>query len=218
MLSSRHRYALTVIAGAIGFFALGAIPALAAGIVYNSLYDCGPGRSQFKVLSCDGTSCKLYYAYKGGNGGFTSMTPQQPLLNTINGTSGYPPCKVNGKAVVAGPNAVAKPAPAKFAPAKPAPPIAGGAMAMGHYECFTMGAGLRSAMMENFTLSAGGRYLDAGGHSGTYTVAGGVITFQGAALGGQRGQYEPGVVGSDNPPHVQFIGARGSGDKCDGHG
>jgi hypothetical protein len=213
MLSSRHRYALTVIAGAIGFFVLGAIPALAAGIVYNALYDCGPGRSQFKVLSCDGAFCKLYYAYRGGNGGYTSSILKQSLIDTINGNLGYKPCTVNGKTIAAGPSSTAMPV-----YQKPAPVKAGGPMAMGRYECFTMGAGLRSAMMENFTLSAGGRYLDAGGHAGTYTVAGGVITFQGAALSGQRGQYEPGVVGSDNPPHVQFIGARGSGDKCDGHG
>jgi hypothetical protein len=189
----------------------------ASGIVYNALYDCGPGGNQFKVLNCDGNICTLFYPNGNGGRGFTSKIARGPLAETINGTYGgrYKPCTINGK-VVKAPNA-----PSQLAAAPPKRPAAysGGAMVMGRYECWTYTGGhLQAAMMENFSLAGGGRYTDAGGHAGTYSVSGEVLTFHGGGLNGVHGKYIPGVPGSANPPHVQFIGSRGSGDACDGKG
>jgi hypothetical protein len=98
-------------------------------------------------------------------------------------------------------------------------PYTGGPMAMGRYECWAYSGGhLEAAMMENFSLSGGGRYADAGGHAGTYSVNSGLLMFHGGGLNGVQAKYIPGVPGSANPPHMQFIGSRGSGDECDGKG
>lgn len=189
----------------------------ASGIVYNALYDCGPARNQFKVLNCNGNLCTVLYPNGNGGKGFTSKIDRQSLAESINGTYGgtRKPCTINGK-VVKAPTTVSTVA---TAPPKKAAPSSGGSLSMGRYECFAYSGGhLQAAMMENFSLAGGGRYTDAGGHAGTYSVSSGLLTFHGGGLNGVQAKYIPGVPGSANPPHVQFIGARGSGDECDGKG
>jgi hypothetical protein len=196
---------------------LAATHALAAsGIVYNALYDCGPGRNQFKVLNCSGNLCTLLYPNGNGGKGFTSKIDRESLAESINGTYGgtRKPCTSSGKVV----KAHTTPYLVSTAPKTPAP-FSGGPMVMGRYECWTYTGGhLEAAMMENFSLAGGGRYTDAGGHAGTYSVSSGLLTFRGGGLNGMRAKYIPGVPGSANPPHMQFIGSRGSGDECDGKG
>jgi hypothetical protein len=187
------------------------------GIVYNALYDCGPGRNQFKVLNCNGSLCTLLYPKGNGGAGFKTTIDRESLAESINGTYGgtRKPCTINGKVVKAPTQAALNP----LAPKKPQPPNPGGPMVTGRYECWTYTGGhLEAAMMENFSLAGGGQYKDAGGHAGTYAVSSGLITFRGAALNGVQARYIQGVPGSANPPHIQFLGSRGSGDECDGKG
>jgi hypothetical protein len=217
MLGLYRRLGFFVVLTALVVGGFTASHAAAAGtIVFNALYDCGPGRNQFKVLNCNGNICTLFYPNGNGGRGFTSKIARGPLAETINGTYGgtYKPCTINGNVVKA------PTTPSMVAASRPPRPVAaGGAIVMGRYECWTYTGGhLQAAMMENFSLAAGGRYTDAGGHAGTYSVSGGVLTFHGGGLNGVRGKYVPGVPGSANPPHVQFIGNRGSGDACDGKG
>lgn len=95
----------------------------------------------------------------------------------------------------------------------------GGSVAAGSYECSTLSDGeLQAAASENFTISDSSDYLDASGNQGTYSVDGDTMTFQGAALDGQRAKYTPGVVHSENPPSIEFLSADGSlGDTCQPH-
>jgi hypothetical protein len=213
-----YRLSLIVVLTSLVLGALTAtLSSAASGIVYNALYDCGPGRNQFKVLNCNGNLCTVLYPNGNGGKGFTSKIDRESLAESINGTYGgtRKPCTINGK-VVKAPTSVSMVATAP--PKKPAP-SSGGPLSMGRYECWAYAGGhLQAAMMENFSLAGGGRYADAGGHAGTYSVSSGVLTFHGGALNGVQGKYIPGVPGSANPPHVQFIGARGSGDECDGKG
>jgi hypothetical protein len=187
------------------------------GIVYNALYDCGPNANQFEVLNCDGNICTLLYPKGNGGRGFKSKIARDALAESINGTYGgtRKPCTINGKFVKAPTKlALNPPAPKKRQPPKP-----GGPMVLGRYECWAYTGGhLEAAMTENFSLAGGGRYTDAGRHAGSYAVTSGTITFHGAALNGVQAKYIQGRVGSPNPPHVQFIGARSSGDECDGKG
>jgi hypothetical protein len=215
-----HRPGLlfVIAAATLAIGCLTAAPSVGAagGIVYNALYDCGPGGNQFKVLNCDGDICTLLYPNGNGGRGFKSKIAREALAESINGTYGgtRKPCTINGKLVKAPTKVAMNP----VAPKKPQPKP-GGPMVMGRYECWTYSGGhLEAAMMENFSLAGGGRYTDAGGHAGTYAVSAGVLTFHGAGLNGLQGRYIAGVPGSANPPHVQFIGARGSGDNCDGKG
>ena len=189
----------------------------ASGIVYNALYDCGPGGNQFKVLNCNGNICTLSYPNGNGGRGFTSKIDRESLAESINGTYGgtSKPCTINGRVV----KAHTTPYVVAAAPAHKPAAFSGGPMVMGRYECWTYTGGhLEAAMMENFSLAGGGRYTDAGGHAGTYSASSGLLTFHGGGLNGVQGKYIPGVPGSANPPHMQFIGSRGSGDECDGKG
>lgn len=210
----RFIFAATAIAS-IAFTAAQAYGA--AGIVYNALYDCGPGHNQFKVVDCNGNICTIFYPNGNGGQGFKSKIDHESLAESINGTYGgtSKPCTIDGKFLKA-PTKVALNPPA---PKKPEPLKRDGPIVMGRYECWTYTGGhLEAAMMENFTFSGAGRYSDATGHVGTYSVTAGSIAFRGAALNGVQAKYIQGKVGSPNPPHVQFIGARGSGDECDGKG
>jgi hypothetical protein len=214
----RTRFFCALVIASLSIGAFSALPAL-AGIVYNAVYEC-PGMGHtfvpIVVLSCGANDqCKISYPKGNGGRGFTSMINKKSLTESINGTSvgSYGKCTVNGKYVRA--------ETVVWAPLHTAAPAVkyGGAMVMGRYECWTYSGGrLEAAMMENFTLYGGGRYTDAGGHSGSYTVSGGMITFRSAALNGVRGGYIQGRVGSNNPPHVQFVNAHGNGDECDGKG
>jgi hypothetical protein len=213
-----RRLSFVVIVTSLVFGAFTATQASAGGsIVYNALYDCGPGGNQFKVLNCNGNICTLFYPNGNGGRGFTSKIARGPLAESINGTYGgtRKPCTINGKVV----KAPTTPSMLAAAPPKKPAPYSGGPMVMGRYECWTYTGGhLQAAMMENFSLAGGGRYADAGGHAGTYSVSSGLLTFHGGGLNGVRAKYIPGVPGSANPPHMQFIGSRGSGDECDGKG
>ncbi|GAC1544177.1 MAG: hypothetical protein NVS2B17_24900 [Candidatus Velthaea sp.] len=56
-----------------------------------------------------------------------------------------------------------------------------------------------------FTINAGQRYTDRNGVHGTYTYAGGIMTFHGANYDGQRAEYET----SNGRPNVHFISPSG---------
>ncbi len=187
------------------------------GIVYNALYDCGPGRNQFTVLGCNGNLCTIFYPKGNGGAGFRSTLGRESLAESIDGSYGgsRPPCRIAGKVVHAATHAKLHPA----APRRAQAPVSGGPIAAGRYECYTLSGGeLEAAMMENFSIG-NGRYRDAGGHAGSYSTSGGVITFHGGGLDGRRAVYVPGRVGSNNPPHVKFLLGRGGyGDECDGKG
>ncbi len=58
-------------------------------IQYNEVYDCGPGRSKFKVLSCKGTGrldrCEVFYINEHSpNGGFKDSNSRGLVEDTIN--------------------------------------------------------------------------------------------------------------------------------------
>lgn len=53
----------------------------------------------------------------------------------------------------------------------------------------------------NFVIQGGGRYLDAEGKSGSYTLASGKIAFKGGALDGQTALFKP-----QKPPTIAFLG------------
>ncbi len=86
----------------------------------------------------------------------------------------------------------------------------------GLYECSTLSDGeLQAAASENFTIVDASNYTDAGGNQGTYALDGNTISFQGAALDGQRATYTAGVVGSNNPPSIAILMPDGNpGDTC----
>ena len=92
------------------------------------------------------------------------------------------------------------------------------AAARGSYECWGAGSGgqLSARMALNFTILDGGRYRDGGGNTGAYRfdAASGTVTFQGAALDGQRGLYKQAAdpPTKTNPAQVFF---QPSGDGCD---
>jgi hypothetical protein len=92
------------------------------------------------------------------------------------------------------------------------------AAARGSYECWGAGSGgqLSARMALNFTILDGGRYRDWGGNTGAYRfdMTSGTMTFQGAALDGQRGLYKQAVdpPTRKNPAQVFF---QPSGDGCD---
>src|SRR4029079_138208 len=71
------------------------------------------------------------------------------------------------------------------------------AVARGSYECWGAGSGgqLSARMALNFPILDGSHYRDWGGNAGTYSfdAGSGTVTFQGAALGGQRGLYKQAV-------------------------
>ncbi len=187
-----------------------------AGFVYNALYDCGPGRNQFKVLSCSGNLCTLFYPKGNGGVGFKTTIDRESLAESINGTYGgtRKPCTISGAVVHAPTNTQRRPAPVPVR-AK----VVSGPIVAGRYECYAYSGGhLEAALMENFSIGGGGSYRDAGGHAGTYATSGGIMTFHGGGLNGVQARYIPGQVGSANPPHIQFVSARGSGDECDGKG
>jgi hypothetical protein len=75
------------------------------------------------------------------------------------------------------------------------------AIPAGKYECWHFSTPLPGM---NFTLMAGGRYTDAAGQSGSYSVSGNSISFRGANLDGQRGMYRPGP-----PPTIGIMGTGG---------
>ena len=81
------------------------------------------------------------------------------------------------------------------------PAIAFAQAPTGRYECWFFSSA-RPGL--NFTLLGDGRYTDVNGSAGTVSAAGAVLTFTGAALDGQRGQYKGG-----NPPTVAILGPRG---------
>ncbi len=93
------------------------------------------------------------------------------------------------------------------------------AIPTGLYECATLSDGeLQAAASENFTIVDANNYTDAGGNQGTYALEGDTISFQGAALDGQRAKYTAGVVGSNNPPSIALLMSDGSlGDTCQPH-
>ena len=199
------------------FFPTMTATAAQSGILYNALYDCGPGRNQFKVLGCNGNICTLFYPKGNGGVGFKSKIDRESLAESINGTYGgtRKPCTVAGNVV----HAATAPVPrAPVASRNVA--SSGGPIALGRYECFMYSGGhLESALMENFSILGAGRYRDAGGHAGTYSMRAGVLTFHGGGLNGVQAHYIQGRVGSDNPPHMQFHLPRGgNGDECDGKG
>lgn len=91
-------------------------------------------------------------------------------------------------------------------------------VARGSYECWGAGSGgqLSARMALNFTILDASHYRDWGGNAGTYSfdAASGAVTFQGAALGGQRGLYKQAV----NPPTKTTpaqVFFQPSGDGCD---
>lgn len=86
----------------------------------------------------------------------------------------------------------------------------------GLYECSTLSDGeLQAAASENFTIVDASNYTDVGGNQGTYALDGDTISFQGAALDGQRATYTAGVVGSNNPPSIAILMPDGNpGDTC----
>lgn len=92
-------------------------------------------------------------------------------------------------------------------------------VAAGNYDCSTFTDGeLRVVAGENFTIVDAQTYKDASGGSGTYTVGGDLITFQGGALDGKQAMYTPGTVGSPNPPSIAILMADGNpGDTCQPH-
>lgn len=186
--------------------------------MYNALYDCGPGRNQFKVLGCNGNLCTVFYPRGNGGTGFRSTIDRESLAESINGTYGgtRPPCRISGRVVHASTQATLHP----VAPRPPAGTVSHGPIVLGRYQCFTLSGGeLEAALMENFSILGNGAYRDAGGHVGTYSTSGGVMTFHGGGLNGVRAQYVSGRVGSDNPPHIKFLLPRGGfGDQCDGKG
>ena len=110
----------------IGFWAFAALalggPAWAAPLALGSVYDCGPGKTTFRLVSCgqDG-NCDLFYlnAYSP-NGGSHIATARSTLDAMIQ--SG---CHVKGQPVTSAPAAAAATAPTHAqAPAAIAPPAA----------------------------------------------------------------------------------------------
>ena len=93
------------------------------------------------------------------------------------------------------------------------------AVPTGSYQCATLSGGeLQAAASENFTIVDASNYTDAAGNQGTYALDGDTISFQGAALDGQRAKYTPGVVGSSNPPSIAILMSDGNpGDTCQPH-
>jgi hypothetical protein len=119
-------------------------------------------------------------------------------------------------------NPAGPPAPAVVAPVAPAPVAAPAAAPLrrpvpqaaaangpppnGTYECWFFGqqqGGL------NFTLTGGGGYADAAGGTGTVSISGTGMSFTGAGLDGQTGEYQGG-----NPPTVSLSGARKDEASC----
>jgi hypothetical protein len=89
-------------------------------------------------------------------------------------------------------------------------------VAAGNYECSTYTDGQNQARAgENFTIVDAQTYRDASGGTGSYTVGGDLITFQGGALDGKQAMYTPGTIHTANPPNIAILMADGNpGDNC----
>jgi hypothetical protein len=76
------------------------------------------------------------------------------------------------------------------------------AIPAGHYVCFHFTTPLP---LLNFTIKGGGRYVDAGGRTGSYSFSGGKITFHGGNFDGQHAAFR-----SRGTPTIAFMSARGA--------
>jgi hypothetical protein len=91
---------LLIIAGAAAAFESVAAQ-MRDKIEYNAVYDCGDGKSKFKVLSCKGTGkfdrCEIFYIneYSPG-GGFKNSTYRSQIDDSINQG-----CKIKNRPAVA---------------------------------------------------------------------------------------------------------------------
>lgn len=222
---------------AVALVLVSGVAALAqAAIQYGAVYKCHAGGS-FRVDNCNGDVCAVFYInpYSPG-GGFNNPMSPASVHGMIDGNPAQ--CSIGGAAQnIQQPQQAAGPAQAPQAKAaQPTPfhypglyadmpkykaPAPGGGITLARYECYTYSGGrLQSAMSENFTLTDGSHYTDAGGASGSYTysAASGHITFNGGALSGHTATFRPGVQPFKNhPPTVVFPLRDGSdGDTCDG--
>ena len=77
----------------------------------------------------------------------------------------------------------------------------------GNYECYGAVGTLGGF---NFTVAGPGAYTDVEGKPGTYTMAGGMMTFHGGAHDGERATFFPGPDAS-HPSHITFENTLGGG-------
>ena len=193
----------------------------AASIVFNKPYDCGNGKPEFKVVSCTGGRCDVFwYNQFSPGGGYHSHSPQAAVEVSISAgchvlRGAAPAGAVTARKPVAGTGGAASGTQVAAAPSA----ASTGPLYIGRYECYTLnGSTLESAMSENFTLLSGGRYRDSGGGSGSYTFSGGIVQFSGAALDGRKAKYEYYPLTRDTAPKLSFWMPSRSywGDECDG--
>jgi hypothetical protein len=166
-------------------------------------YDAGYPRNRYYGRTCVGRfeneQFTLMPASTGGwlvNGRLTpdlAKTKCQP--NPADGVSSIPLASLPGS-----------PAPAGNIAQAPAMARSGG-VAVGSYECWNFN---QAAMMLNFTIQPGGRYLDSGGRPGTFTFTPGTqrIQFVGGSLNGGAG-YFPIYYEPQGLPTVSFRNAKG---------
>jgi hypothetical protein len=97
-----------------------------------------------------------------------------------------------------------RPAPA---PMPVAAPVLGGNIGTGTYECY----GTSSPMGGfNFAITGPGTYSDVTGVAGSYSVAGGMMTFHGGAHDGQKATYFP-KLDARHPAYIAFENTLGGG-------
>jgi hypothetical protein len=108
--------------------------------------------------------------------------------------------------------------PAHPQPAPPKPPVAaaptpekpgqGGAnVHAGRYECYGASGPMGGF---NFAIAGPGAYTDIGGKAGSYSMAGGMMTFHGGAHDGERATFFP-ALDARHPAHITFENTLGGG-------
>ena len=85
--------------------------------------------------------------------------------------------------------------------AVPAVALAQADLPTGKYECWHFSTPLPGM---NLTIKGGGQYVDAEGHTASYTFANGQIAFKGGDFDGQHAKFRPG-----KPPTIAIIGPSG---------
>lgn len=142
--------------------------------------DYGPGypKNRFYGATCVGTLEDEEFMFVAQTGGWAvegrmtpSMANNKCVNNPAEGASSMPLASVAGTRAGTG-----------QIPAAPAPVRSGG-MVEGSYECWAYN---RARLMLNFTVKAGGKYLDSEGKPGSFSVdpTNSRVTFHGGLLDG----------------------------------